>query len=222
LLGLALVAIGWVLYRKRQQGASPDQVLQQGRSALQKATADLRAVAGQARERAEGVVDQVRASSADQSGRAGSSGAPSGTAATGAVTDAMGTTERPPDGSMVVGEAPYPPEAFPEVEPPEAPSPTYGTIATGPEDASTQAGMAAAVPPLDDDLRDPLESGSVAPREPDVSGPGATITGADVVVVPDTADTGVASEPYIQRAGQTARRRRPYPPYPARPPHQRP
>lgn len=203
LLGLALVAIGWVLFRKRQQGASPDQILQQGRGVLEKATADLRTAAGQARERAGGVVEQVRASSADQSGRAGSSGAPAGTAATGAVTDAMGAAEHPPDGPMVVGEAPYPPEAFPEVEPPEAPSPTYGAIATGPEDASAQAEMAAVVPPLDDDLRDPLESESVAPRELDVNAPGATITGADVVVVPDTADTGDASEPSVRRAGHT-------------------
>ncbi len=172
LLALVLVGVGWLALRQRQAqgGQSPTQVLDQGKAALSKVASDVKSVG----EKASAVASDVQKSSAQKAEELRTRLPGVGGAASGATVAGLPTTEQPPDDSMLVGEGPYPPEAFPYSAPPEASPSTYASEATGPESASGSATYES-TPVIEEGLPDPLTGNEPASN---TTSPGATIVGS--------------------------------------------
>lgn len=206
LLALLLMGAGWLALRRRQAqgGQVPTQALERGKAVLSKVASDVRSVS----ERASSVASNVQRSGTEKAEelRSRLSGTGSGTAAGGAATTGLPTTEQPPDDSMLVGEAPYPEESFPYAEPPEASPSIYAAEVTGPEDTATPSGH---VPEAiaTDDMPDPLtgsEPQSVTRPEGSTliftAGPGDQTQGetfqAPTEEIASFPDTDVDAQPY--------------------------
>ena len=182
LFGLALIAVGWLALRRRQQQpgsgqAGPGQLLAQGKQALSSAAESARPVLEQVQQRVTQAAGAAQQKVQDARGAGSSDPAPAET------LGGMPSTQQPPDDSLLVGQGASAPEAFAQTAPPVAGPSTYASASTGPEDAATNPDRLAPAE-LAGDTPMSAGGGVTSAYDTETFSPGATIAGGGAAMEP--------------------------------------